>query len=87
MQLGLAEADHLRSVVLQQVIDDLLFGLLVQSSDIEGNEIELIPLIYHFSEISVNLLSCTIGECILPIFSVASIFCIAASIFCGDFRW
>ena len=29
LQLGLTEADHLRSVVLQQVIDYLLFGLLI----------------------------------------------------------
>ena len=67
--------------MLQQVIDDLLFGLLVQSSDIEGNEFELIPVSSHFSEISVNLVSSTIGECTLPVFSVARLFCIAASIF------
>ena len=29
LQLGLAEADHLRSVVLQEIIDDLLLGLLI----------------------------------------------------------
>ena len=29
LQLGLAEADHLRSIVLQEIIDDLLFGLLI----------------------------------------------------------
>ena len=81
MQLGLAEADHLRSVVLQQVIDYLLLGLLVQSSDVEGNEFELIPFRSHLSEISVDLLSDTIGECILPVISVAHLFCIAASIF------
>ena len=81
MQLGLAEADHLRSVVLQQVIDYLLFGLLVQSSDVEGNEFELIPVSSHFSESSVDFVPSTIGECILPVFSVARLFCIAASIF------
>ncbi len=81
MQLGLAEADHLRSVVLQQVIHDLLLGLLVQSSDVEGNEFELVPLGSHLSEISVDFLFNTIGECILPVFSVARLFCITASIF------
>ena len=29
LQLGLAEAYHLRSVVLQEIIEDLLFGLLI----------------------------------------------------------
>ena len=81
MQLGLAEADHLRSIVLQQVIDNLLFGLLVQSSDVEGNEFELIPLISHISEITVDFLPSTIGECILPVISVTRLFCITASIF------
>ena len=38
LQLGLTEADHLRSVVLQEIVYDLLFGLLIKSSDIEGNE-------------------------------------------------
>ncbi len=57
--------------MLQQVIDDLLFGLLVQSSDVEGNEFELIPLGSHLSEISVDFLFNTIGECILPVFSVS----------------
>ena len=80
MQLGLAEADHLRSIVLQQVIDYLLFGLLVQSSDIEGNEFELIPVSSHFSESSVDFVPSTIGECILSVFSVTRLFCIAASI-------
>ena len=73
MQLGLAEADHLRSIVLQQVIDYLLFGLLVQSSDVEGNEFELIPFSSHFSEISVDFVPSTIGECVLFVFSVSDL--------------
>ncbi len=72
MQLGLTEADHLRSVVFQQVIDYLLFVLLVQSSDIKGNEFELIPLRSHFREISVDLLTVTIVKCISSVLSVAS---------------
>jgi len=67
--------------MLQQVIDDLLFGLLVQSSDIEGNEFELIPVSSHFRESSVDFVPSTIGEYILSVFSVARLFCIAASIF------
>ena len=67
--------------MLQQVIYYLLFGLLVQSSDIEGDEFEFTPLGSHFREISVDLLSCTIGECVLPIFSVTRFISVAVSIF------
>ena len=81
LQLDLAEADHLRSVVLQQIVDDLLFGLLVKSSDIEGDEFELTPFKSHFREISVDLLSCTIGECIFPVLSVTCLISVAVSIF------
>jgi hypothetical protein len=70
LQLGLAEADHLRSIVLQQVIDNLLFGLLVQSSDIEGNEFELIPLRSHFREITVDVLSVPVWSIVSPVLSV-----------------
>ena len=72
LQLGLAEANHLRSVVLQQVIHYLLFGLCVQSSDIKGNEFELIPFRSHLREISVDFLPITIWESILSVFSVTS---------------
>ena len=72
LQLGLAEADHLRSVVLQEIIDDLLFGLLIKSSDIEGNELELFPFRSHFCEISVDLLAVTVRKCISSVFSVSS---------------
>ena len=58
--------------MLQQVIDYLLFGLLVKSSDIEGDEFELTPLRSHFREISVDLLTVTIGKCTSSVFSVAS---------------
>ena len=56
--------------MLQQVIDYLLFGLLIQSSDIEGDEFELIPFRSHFREISVDLLYCPIRERTLSVFSV-----------------
>jgi hypothetical protein len=72
LQLGLAEADHLRSVVLQEIVDDLLFGLLIKSSDIKGDEFKLTPFRSHFREISVDLLTVTIGKCTLSVFSVTS---------------
>ena len=72
MQLGLAEADHLRSVMLQQVIDNLLFGLLVKSSDIEGDEFEFTPFISHFREVSVDMSFVSVGRYTFPVFSVIS---------------
>ena len=70
MQLGLTEADHLGSVVFEEIVDDLLFGLLVQTSDIEGDEFELLPLRFHFREISFDSGSVSIGECISSVLSV-----------------
>ena len=70
LQLGLAEADHLRSVVLQEIINDLLFGLLIKSSDIEGNEFELFPLRSHFREVTVDVLSVPVGSIVSPVLSV-----------------
>ena len=81
LQLGLAEADHLRSVVLQEIIDDLLFGLLIKSSDIEGNEFELFPFRSHFREIAVDMLSVQVGDRISPVFSVTTLISDAVSIF------
>ena len=37
LQLGLVEADYLRSIMLQEIIDDLLFVLCVHTSHVEGN--------------------------------------------------
>ena len=37
LQLGLVEADYLRSIMIKEIIDDLLLVLGVQSSHIEGN--------------------------------------------------
>ncbi len=71
LQLGLAEADHLRSVVLQEIVDDLLFGLLIKSSDIEGNEFKLFPLRSHFREITADVLSVPVGSIISPVLSVS----------------
>ncbi len=70
LQLGLTETDHLRSVVFKEIVDDLLFGLLVETSDIEGDEFELLPIGFHFREISLNPRFIFVGECISPVFSV-----------------
>jgi hypothetical protein len=70
LQLGLTEAYHLGSVVLQEIVDDLLFGLLVETSDIEGDESELLPIGFHFREISLNPRFIFVGGCISPVFSV-----------------
>ncbi len=59
--------------MLQQVIYDLLFGLLVESSDIEGDEFELSPFSFRFCEVSVDMLFVPVGDCILSVFSVASL--------------
>ena len=71
LQLGLAEADHLRSVVLQEIVDDLLFGLLIESSDVEGNEFELFPIRSHFREVTVDMLSVPVGSIVPPVLSVS----------------
>ena len=70
LQLGLTEADHLWSVVFKEIVYDLLFGLLVETSDIEGDESELLPIGFHFREISLNPRSIFVGECISPVFFV-----------------
>jgi len=70
LQLGLTETDHLRSVLFKDIVDDLLFGLLIETSDIEGDESELLPIGFHFREISLNPRSIFVGECISPVFSV-----------------
>ena len=58
--------------MLQQVKDNLFFGVLVKSTDIEGDEFELTPFRSHFREISVDLLTVTIGKCTSSAISVAS---------------
>ena len=56
--------------MFEKIVDDLLFGLLVQTSDIEGDEFELLPVGFHFREISLDPRSVFVGECISPVFSV-----------------
>jgi hypothetical protein len=70
MQLGLIETDHLGSVMLQEIIYDLLFGLRVQTSDIDGDQFELLPVRSHIDESPVDMSSVSDGECISPVLSV-----------------
>ncbi len=67
--------------MLQQVINDLLFGLLAQSSDVEGDEFKLIQLSSHFSENSVDLFSGFNGQCTLSVFSVSGLVNIVVFVF------
>jgi len=54
--------------MLQEIIYDLLFGLRVQTSDIEGDQFELLPVRSHISESPGYLLSVPVGECIPSVF-------------------
>ena len=56
--------------MFKEIVHDLLFRLLVQTSDIEGDESKLLPVGFHFREISLNPRSIFVGECISPMFSV-----------------
>ena len=56
--------------MFQEIVYDLLFGLLVQTSYIEGDEFELLPFGFHFREISLDPRSVSVGECIPSVFSV-----------------
>ena len=69
MQLCLVETDHLRSVVFQEIIHNLLFRLGVQTSDIEGHQFELLPVRSHIGESPVDVSSVPVEECIPPGFS------------------
>jgi hypothetical protein len=44
LEFSLIETDHLRSVVLEKIIDNLLFGLGLQASNVEGDQFELLPV-------------------------------------------
>ena len=56
--------------MFQEIIYDLLFGVRVQTSDIEGDQFELLPVRSHIGESSVDVLFVPVGECISPILSV-----------------
>jgi len=56
--------------VFEEIVHDLLFRLLVETSDIEGDKFELLPLRFHFREISFDPRFVFVRECISPVFSV-----------------
>ena len=58
--------------MFQEIVDDFLLGLLVDSSDIKGDEFKLTPFGPHFREVSVDMLFVPVGECTFSVFSVTS---------------
>ena len=72
LQLGLVEADHLWAVVLQQIVDDLLLRLGVETSDIEGDKFELLPLGFYVGEFSINSLSLSFRQDVSSVLSVTT---------------
>ena len=56
--------------MLQEIVDDLLFGLGVQTTDIEGDKFELLPFGPCTGSFPVDVSSFSIGQRTLPIFSV-----------------
>ena len=48
--------------MFEEIVDDLLFRLLVETSDIEGDESELLPVGFHFREVSVDSRSVFVGK-------------------------
>jgi hypothetical protein len=56
--------------MFQEIIHDLLFRLGVQTSDIEGDQFELLPVRSHIGESPVDVSSVSVGECISPVLSV-----------------
>ena len=56
--------------MFQEIIYDLLFRLGVQTSDIEGDQFELLPVRSHIGELSVDMSSVLVGDCISSVFTV-----------------
>ncbi len=58
--------------MFQEIIYDLLLGLRVQTSDIEGDQFELSPFSFDSGEISIDSGSLFVGDCVPSTVSVAS---------------
>ena len=56
--------------MLQEIVDDLLLGLGVQTTDIKGDQFELLPDGPCIGAFPVDVRSFSIGQRTLPIFSV-----------------
>ena len=56
--------------MLQEIVDDLLFRLGVQTTDIKGDQFELLPVSPCISAFPADVWSFSIGQHTLPIFSV-----------------
>ena len=73
LQLGFAKADHLRSVASHKFVDNLLFRLGVETSDIEGKEFELFPVSSHFRESAIDIVPLTVWSCVRQVLSVVGL--------------
>ncbi len=58
--------------MLQEIKDDLLLGLQVQTSDIEGDQFELLPFSLDSGEIFIYSRCLFVGDCVSSTVSVAS---------------
>jgi hypothetical protein len=85
LQLGLVEADHLRSIVLQEIIDDPLFGLSIQTPNIEGDECELLQFSSHSGEITLSVRSLVDGAHVPALSMLLSSILFGDMLFC--FFW
>ncbi len=56
--------------MFEEIVYDLLFGLLIETSDIKGDQLELLPVRFHFREISLDSGSVSIGECVPSVLSI-----------------
>ena len=55
LQLRLIEADQLGSVMLEKVIDDLLFGFTVEPANVEGDHCKLLQFGLHIREVTFDV--------------------------------
>ena len=56
--------------MFQEIIYDLLLGLRVQTSDIEGDQLEILPFSFDSGKISVDSRSLSVVECVSSTVSV-----------------
>jgi len=55
LKLRLIKADKLRSVMLEKVIDDLLFGFTVEPTNVEGDHCKLLQFGLHIREVTFDV--------------------------------
>ena len=70
--------------MFQEIIYDLLLGLRVQASDIEGDQFELLPFSLDSGEIFIYSRCLFVGDCVSSTVSVASSIPIGTIVFVLD---